>query len=196
LDLPKLVSLYIKATPVSIDQPPMTFPVLESLTLDGKWSNIQFIDAPKLRNLVLINRDEKEPKEVTMAALRQSTVRPISLSSNLIPDAYLPELLRLWSNLSELHLSCAYACIPGPITTAALAGSRRAPPLCPSLRCLTTDMTLSRKNSKPADRSIQRLKRIVKKRKSYGVVGLQRVMCVWDWNMVENASEVEWVDIL
>jgi hypothetical protein len=181
---------------VSIDQPPMTFPVLESLTLDGQWSNLQFIDAPKLRNLDLINRDEGEPEGMTMSALRRSTVRPISLFTDFISDACLPELLGLWSSLSELHLHCAYGCTPGPITTAALAGSRRAVPLCPSLRYLTTDMILSRKDTKPAYRSIQRLKRIVKKRKSYGVVGLQRVMCVWDWNMHGNTSEVEWVDIL
>jgi hypothetical protein len=174
----------------------MTFPVLESLTLEGNWSNLQFIDAPKLRNLDLRNRDEEKPEEIIISALRRSTVRPISLFTDFISDARLPELLGLWSNLSELHLRLAYHCTPGPITTSALAGSRRASPLCPSLRYLTTDMTLSRKNPKPAYRSIQRLKRIVKKRKSYGVVGLQRVMCVWDWNMVENASEVEWVDVL
>jgi hypothetical protein len=197
LDLPKLVSLYIKATPVSIDQTPMTFPVLESLTLEGKWSNLQFIDAPKLRNLVLIKRDEEEPEEVTMSALRRSTVRPISLSTYLFSDTYLPELLELWPNLSELHLQgCVYDGILGPMTTAALAGSRRAAPLCSALRYFTFEMKQGRKNPKLVNMSIQRLKRIVKKRKSHGVVGLQRVMCVWEWDKVENASEVEWVDIL
>jgi hypothetical protein len=175
----------------------MTFPVLESLTLDGKWSNLQFIDAPKLRNLDLINRDEREPEGITMAALRRSTVRPISLSTYLFSDTYLPELLELWSNLSELHLQgWAYDGIPGPITTAALAGSRRAAPLCSSLRYFTVHLKQGRKNPKLPNTSIQRLKRIVKKRKSYGVVGLQRVMCVWDWGIDWNTSDVEWVDII
>jgi hypothetical protein len=177
----------------------MTFPVLESLTLDGKWSNLQFIDAPKLRNLGLINRDEGEPEEITMPALRRATVRPISLWIDFIPDAYLPELLGLWSNLSELHLEYwGHTCIPGPTTTAALAGSRHAAPLCSSLRYFTVHvhMKQDRKNPKLPNTSIQRLKRIVKKRKTYGVTGLQRVMCVWDWGIDWNTSEVEWVDIL
>jgi hypothetical protein len=195
LDLPKLVTLYIKATPLSIDQPRMTFPVLESLILDGKWSNIQFIDAPKLRNLVLINRDEEEPEEIAMSALRRSTVRPIYLSTYLFSDTYLPELLELWPNLSELYLDgYIYDGILGPMTTAALAGSRRAAPLCSALRYLAFEMEHGRKNPKLVNMSIQRLTRIVKKRKSYGVVSLQRVMCVW--NMYGNASEVEWVDVL
>jgi hypothetical protein len=194
---PKLVSLYIRATPLSTNQQPITFPVLESLTLDGKWTNLQFIAAPKLRNIVLIYRDREEPEEVTMSALRQSTIRPLSLSTDFISDTYLPELLGLWSNLSELHLRhWVHDCIPGPITTAALAGNGDAAPLCSSLHYFTVHMKQRRKNLKLENMSIQRLKRIVKSRQSYGVVGLQRVMCVWDWDTYWKTSEVEWVDVL
>jgi hypothetical protein len=175
----------------------MAFPALESLTLEGKWSNLQFIDAPKLRNLALFDQDREESEGVTMSALRRSTVRPISLSTYLFSDTYLPELLELWSNLSELHLEgWIYDGILAPMTSAALAGSRQAAPLCSSLRYFTFHMKQGRKNPKLANMSIQRLKRIVKKRKSYGVIGLQRVMCVWDWGTHWNASEVEWVDVL
>jgi hypothetical protein len=173
----------------------MTFPVLESLTLDGKWSNLQFIDAPKLRDLVLKYRDEEEPKGVTMSALLQSTVRPLSLSTDFTSDTHLPKLLELWSNLSELHLRrWVHDCIPGPTTTAALAGNGNAAPLCSSLRYLTVHICHDRKKPRLANMSVQRLERIVKKRKSYGVVGLQRVMCVWSWG--NYSSEVEWVDVL
>jgi hypothetical protein len=196
-NFPKLVSLGIGATPLSTNQQTMTFPVLESLTLDGKWSNLQFIDAPKLRNLILINRDREEPEWTTISALRRSTVSPMSLYIGFISDTSLPELLGLWYNLSELHLErWAFDSIPGPITIAALAGSRRAAPLCSDLRYLTVHMRGDRTNPKLINRSVQGLKRIVKKRKSYGVVGLQRVMCVWDWDTEWNTSEVEWVDVL
>jgi hypothetical protein len=174
----------------------MTFPVLESLTLDGKWSNLQFIDAPKLRNLILINRDREEPEWTTISALRRSTVSPLSLYIGFISDTSLPELLGLWSNLSELYLEYwGNACTPGPITTVALAGSRRRAPLCSSLRYLIVHMHQRQKDLKLANMSIQRLKRIVKKRKGYGVVGLQRVMCVWEERM-RDSTEVEWVNIL
>jgi hypothetical protein len=173
----------------------MTFPILKSLTLDGKWSNLQFIDAPKLRDLRLKNRDGEEPKSVTMAALLQSTVHPLSFSTDFTSDTHLPKLLDLWSNLSELHLRrWGHDCIPGPITTAALAGNGTAAPLCSSLRYLTVHMRHDRKDPRTANMSVQRLERIVKKRKNYGVVGLERVMCVWDWD--NYSSEVEWVDVL
>jgi hypothetical protein len=175
----------------------VTFPVLESLTLDGNWSNLEFIDAPKLRNLALIYQDTEETDGVTMSTLRRCTVRPMSLLTDFFSDTYLPELLELWSHLSELHLlRWAFDSIPGPITMDALAGSRRAAPLCSSLRYLTVHMRRNRKNLKLINRSIQGLKRIVETRKSYGVVGLQRVMCVWDRDTYWNASDVEWVDIL
>jgi hypothetical protein len=132
-----------------------------------------------------------------MAALRRSTVHPLSLSTDFTSDTRLPELLELWSNLSELHLQrWAYDCIPGPITTAALAGNADASPLCPSLRYLTVHMEHGRKDLNQANMSIQRLQGIVGKRKGYGVVGLQRVMCIWDLKDSNNGKEVEWVDIL
>lgn len=177
----------------------MTFPVLESLTLVKKWSNLQFIAAPKLRNLVLISKYPRESGEETMSTLRRTTVRPMSLSTDCISDIYLPKLLELWPNLSELHLRrSASVCIPGPITTAALAGSGNTAPLCPSLRYLTVHMEQGRKNLRFANRSIQRLKKIVKKRQGHGIVALQRVMCVWNWRDHNkwSSSEVEWVDVL
>jgi hypothetical protein len=175
----------------------MLFPILETLTLDGNWTNLQLITAPKLRNLILTYRDREESETITMSALRRSTVRPISLSTDFASDTYLPKLLELWSNLSELHLRrWASDCIPGPITTAALAGSRNAAPLCSSLRYFTVHMKQGQKNPKLTKMSIRRLKRIVMKRRIYGVVGLQRVMCVWDWDTYWQTSEVEWVDVL
>jgi hypothetical protein len=172
----------------------VTFPLLESLKLHKKWSTLQFLVAPKLRNLILTNRDGEELDWITMSALRRSTVRPKSLSIDFFPDTYLPELLELWSNLSELHLRhWNYACIPGAITTAALTGSRHAAPLCSSLCYLSVHM--EEVHQTLVNMSIQRLKGIVKKRKSYGVTGLQRVICVWDRRDNYN-SEVEWVDVL
>jgi hypothetical protein len=196
-DFPKLVSLCIGDTPLSTNQQTTTFPVLESLELDENWSNLQFIDAPKLRNLVLTNRYREEPEGVTISALRRSTVSPMSLKIGFISDTSLPELLGLWSNLSELHIEYwADVCIPGPITTTALAGRRRAAPLCSSLRYLTVHMHQRQKDLNLVKMGIQRLQRIVKKRKGHGVVGLQRVMCVWEWDTRRNTSEVEWVDVL
>ena len=136
-----------------------------------------------------------------MSTLRPATVRPTSLCIDFTCDTYLPELLELWPNLSELDLrSTDRDCIPGPVTTAALAGSGNAAPLCLSLRYLTVHMTLLQKDLKLAERSIQRLKRIIKKRKGYGVVGLQRVKCVWDRSERNHdgrtSTEIEWVDVL
>jgi hypothetical protein len=192
-DLPKLVLLYIGFLVLPTNQEPMTFPVLETLYLDGRWSNLWFIAAPKLRNLVLTFRGE-EPEEVTMSALRRSPVRPMSLSIDFFPDTYLLELLKLWSNLSEIHLRGRInVCIPGSIITTALAGRGAAAPLCPSLRYLTVHVKEGWKDPKMSSQSIQRLQRIVKKRKGYGVIGLQRVMCVWGH---DNGNEVQWVDVL
>jgi hypothetical protein len=132
-----------------------------------------------------------------MSTLRRATVRPTNLYIHLISDSYLPELLKLWSNLSDLHLiSTGNTYIPGPSTTAALAGSRGAAPLCPSLRYLTVHMKHGQKNPKMTNESIRRLKRMVKERRRHGVVGLQRVMCVWDWEENGKRTDVEWVDVL
>jgi hypothetical protein len=192
-DLPKLVSLFIGEVVLwRTYQQLMTFPVLENLTLSGQWPNLQFIAAPKLRNLVLIHRYGGAMEEVIMSALRRSTVRPISLSIEFFSDTSLSELLYQWSNLSELHLRYwNYTCFPGPITTAALAGSRHSTPLCPSLRYFTVDMGMN--YPKLVNKNIQRLQRIVKKRKGYGVIGLQRVMCIWNYG---NGNGVQWVDLL
>jgi hypothetical protein len=196
-DFPKLVSLYIENALLLTNQQLMTFPVLETLTLSNKWSSLQFIVAPKLRNLNLIRRDGQTFKAI-ISALRRATVRPMSLSMDIIFDTHFPEVLALWPDLSELHLRWwSDYCILGPITTAALAGSRVAAPLCSSLHYLTVQV--ERSYYYP-HRIIRRLKRIVKKRKAHGVVGLQHVMCVWDrtnygrlWN---GPTEVEWVDVL
>jgi hypothetical protein len=126
-----------------------------------------------------------------MSALRRSPVRPMSLSIDFFPDTYLLELLKLWSNLSELHLRRSHytgRIILGPITTAALAGSRRVAPLCPSLRYLTVH--LNPVYQSVANTSIQRL---VKQRKRHGDVSLQRVICVWEYS---KRNEVQWVDVL
>jgi hypothetical protein len=126
-----------------------------------------------------------------MSTLRQATIRPISLSTDFVSDTYLPELLGLWSNLSELHLEAYYnRCIPGPMTTAALTGSGVVAPLCFSLRYLTVHTKLGRKDPKLSNMSTQRLKSIMEGRNGHGVIGLQRVMCVWGCNVVE------WVDVL
>jgi hypothetical protein len=186
---------------VSTTQQLITTLVLESLTLSGQWSNLLFIAAPRLRSLVLTYRDKEETEEVTMSALRRATVRPMSLSTDFVSDTYLPELLELWSNLSELHLRGRdNACIPGPSTTVALAGSGVVAPLCSSLRYFTVHMEQGKKDPRLANTSIQRLKRIVKERKGHEVVGLHRVMCVWDWKedyrSRVSSKEVEWVDVL
>jgi hypothetical protein len=126
-----------------------------------------------------------------MSALRRSPVRPMSLSIHFFPDTYLLELLKLWSNLSELHLRLWYYTsniILGPITIAALAGSRRVAPLCSSLRYLT--VYLNPVYQSMANTSIQRL---VKQRKRHGDVNLQRVICVWDDG---KGNGVQWVDVL
>jgi hypothetical protein len=81
-DLSKLVSLQLSHTLLRTYQ---DFPALESLTLDENWSNLQFIDAPKLRNLVLTYQNRKEPQGVTMSALRGSTVRPCPFLSSIFP---------------------------------------------------------------------------------------------------------------
>ena len=122
----------------------------------------------------------------------------MSLSTDFLSDTYLPELLKLWPDLSELHIrDRGNACIPGPITAAALAGSADAAPLCPSLRYLTVHMEQGRKNLKLVNMSIQRIETIVKERKGHAIVDLQRVMCVWDWkDRVTGSTEVEWVDVL
>jgi len=177
---------------LSPNQQLMTIPGLESLTLSKQWSNLQFIAAPKLRNLVLTYRDEKQPEGVTISALRRATVRPISLSTDCVSDTCLTELLKLWSSLSELHLRGRNnICIPGEITTTALAGCGDAVPLCSSLRYLTVHMEQGWKDSKITNQSIQRLQTIVEERKSHC---LQRVMCVWDRK--GHSTDVEWIDVL
>jgi hypothetical protein len=189
--LPNLVSLQIIHMPLCTNQRLVTFPVLETLTLSGHWSNLQFIAAPKLRNLVIISQNASESEEETMSTLRQAAIRPISLFTGFVSDTYLPELLALWSNLSELHLEACYNdCIPGPMTIVALTGSGVAAPLCSSIRYLTVDTRQDRKNPKLSNMSTRRLKSIVEGRKDHGVIGLQRVMCVWGYN------EAKWVDVL
>jgi hypothetical protein len=188
--------------PRRASQPLVTFPVLETLTITGEWSSLLFIVAPKLISLILTYRNDQESEDETMSTLRQATVRPMSLSTDFISDSYLPEILELWSNLSELHLQRRdYVCIPGPITTAALAGSDVAAPLCSSLQYLTIHMKQDPKDPKITNQSIQRLQTIVEERKRHGVIGLQRVMCVWEYweegkRIYDDGKEVEWVDIL
>jgi hypothetical protein len=196
-NLPNLLYLQIAHTPLSPNQQLLTFPVLKSLTLKGYCSNIQFIAAPKLRNLVILNTYGWEPEKV-LSSLRQGTIRPISLSTDFISDICLAELLGIWSNLSELHLRGGYsACIPGPITTAALAGDDVTAPLCSSLRYLTVSMDRHwRWNPEAGNQCIRRLKEVVTKRKDHGVVSLQRVMGIWDCEYSSRSTEVEWVDIV
>jgi hypothetical protein len=139
-----------------------------------------------------------------MLALRRATVHPLSLSTDFISEMYLPELLEMWPNLSELHLRGKYnVCIPGPKTVAALAGQDLAPPLCPSLRYFTVHFEQNRKDPMVTNQSIERLQTIVEARKIREVGGLQRVMCVW--NFWEDTSwtgnktsrkELEWANIL
>jgi hypothetical protein len=186
--------------------PPVTFPILEALTLRGEWSNILFITAPKLRNLVLVDRNTFKSEEETVSTLRQATIRPISLSTDFLSDANLPELLKIFSGLSELHLrGRSDACIPGPITTAALAGSGVPAPLCSSLRYLTVHMEQNKRDLNVANQSIRRLQTIVEERQMHEVGSLQRVMCVWDyWRKTPTTNqfdrkgtiELEWVDVL
>jgi hypothetical protein len=155
--------------PLLTNQQLITFPVLESLTLCVEWSNL----------LIIAYRDGQVSKEEPMSTLRQTTVRPMSLSTNFVSDTYLPELLELWSDLSELHLrGSGNACIPGPIATVVLAGSDVAAPLCSSLRYLTVHIEQNQKDLQPVNQSTQK---IVEERKSHGAGCLQHVMCVWEY---------------
>jgi hypothetical protein len=146
-----------------------------------------------------MDRDKHKSEEETVSILRQATIRPISLSTNFLSDASLPELLEIFSNLSELHLrGKSDGCIPGPITTAALAGSSVTAPLCSSLRYLTVHKERARKDSKVTNQGIQRLQAIVQERQIHGAGLLQRVMYVWDHGVRIGRviEKIKWVDVL